>query len=194
MPGEPSQRSQQVAAVFDRAAPTYDSVGVPWFTPIAEGLVGELAPAPGERALDVGCGRGAAVFPLAEAVGPTGRVTGIDLAPGMVEALCADVRARGLTTVDVQAGDAMAPDLGGRTVDVLSSSVHRDVPVRFRDAEQWHAWSWSHGQRSMWEAVPPEHHQQVRSAAAERLEEARDSGGTLTLQQQVRYTLARRPG
>lgn len=279
MPGEPSQRSQQVAAVFDRAAPTYDSVGVPWFTPIAEGLVGELAPAPGERALDVGCGRGAAVFPLAEAVGPTGRVTGIDLAPGMVQALRADVCARGLTTVDVQAGDAMAPDLGGRTVDVLSSSlvlfflpdpgealsrwhdllvpggrlgvstfgrrdatwisvddvftpflppqlldartsgtsgpfasdegveallrsaglqdvrtVHRDVPVRFRDAEQWHAWSWSHGQRSMWEAVPPEHHQQVRSAAAERLEEARDSGGTLTLQQQVRYTLARRPG
>jgi ubiquinone/menaquinone biosynthesis C-methylase UbiE len=86
-----------VAAVFDRAAETYDSVGVPWFTPIAEHLVRELAPVPGEQILDLGSGRGAAVFPLAEAVGPTGHVTGIDLAEGMVRALRSDVAARGLT-------------------------------------------------------------------------------------------------
>ncbi|CAA9310725.1 MAG: hypothetical protein AVDCRST_MAG16-123, partial [uncultured Frankineae bacterium] len=31
-----------VAGVFDRAADTYDAIGVPWFGPIAQGLVEEL--------------------------------------------------------------------------------------------------------------------------------------------------------
>jgi ubiquinone/menaquinone biosynthesis C-methylase UbiE len=71
-PKEAAQRSARVAAVFDRVADTYDAVGIPWFTPIAERLVAELVPAPGERALDIGTGRGAALWALAEAVGATG--------------------------------------------------------------------------------------------------------------------------
>ncbi len=31
-----------MAGVFDRAADTYDAVGVPWFGPIAQGLDDEL--------------------------------------------------------------------------------------------------------------------------------------------------------
>ena len=45
-----------VAGVFDRAADTYDTVGVPWFQPIAAGLVAELAVRPGS-----GCWTSAAV-------------------------------------------------------------------------------------------------------------------------------------
>ena len=55
------------AGVFDRAAATYDAVGVPFFGPIAEGLVAALAPQPGERVLDVGCGRGAVLGRVARA-------------------------------------------------------------------------------------------------------------------------------
>ena len=44
---EAAQRSARVAAVFDRVADTYDAVGVPWFAPIAERLVAEVAPVPG---------------------------------------------------------------------------------------------------------------------------------------------------
>ncbi len=94
MADDPSAR---VADVFHRVAGTYDAVGVDFFLPIAAGLVAELDPQPGERALDVGCGRGAALFPLAEAVGPSGHVTGIDIAPGMVERTTADVAAAGLS-------------------------------------------------------------------------------------------------
>ena len=60
----PPSPSARVAALFDRVAPTYESVGVPWFEPIADGLVRAVAPQPGERAVDLGCGRGAALVRL----------------------------------------------------------------------------------------------------------------------------------
>lgn len=112
-----------MAAVFDQVADTYDSVGVPWFTPIAERLVAEVAPAPGERALDLGTGRGAALWPLAQAVGPTGHVTGLDLAPRMIQETRADARARGLTTIDLVVGDAVSPDLPTTGFDLAVASL-----------------------------------------------------------------------
>ncbi|MYW46134.1 class I SAM-dependent methyltransferase [Streptomyces sp. SID161] len=117
-----SERRARTAAVFDRVSDVYDSVGVPWFTPIAERLVGELRPRQGERALDLGCGRGAALFALAEAVGPGGRATGIDLAAGMVEATRAEARARGLEQTDVALMDAAAPELPHGAYDVAAAS------------------------------------------------------------------------
>ena len=87
---------------------------MPWFTPIGEALVRAVAPVRGERALDLGCGRGAALFPLAAAVGPAGRVTGIDLSAAMVARTASDVRARRLSTVDLHVMDASAPDLPAR--------------------------------------------------------------------------------
>lgn len=49
-PREAAQHSGRVAAVFNRAADTYDSdfLGVPTFGPIAHALVAEVAPMPGE--------------------------------------------------------------------------------------------------------------------------------------------------
>ena len=48
------ESSRRIAAVFDRAAGTYDAVGIPWFQPIADRLVAEVGAGAGERALDVG--------------------------------------------------------------------------------------------------------------------------------------------
>ncbi len=118
-----SRRSAGVAAIFDRVADTYDNVGVPWFTPIAGRLVAGLVPRPGERALDIGSGRGAALFPLAAAVGASGSVNGIDLSPRMVEATSADIAARGLTNVDLQVMDASAPRFPQVSFDIVASSL-----------------------------------------------------------------------
>lgn len=113
-----------VRATFDKVADTYGSVGVDFFGPIATGLVAELAVQPGERVLDVGCGRGAALLPLAEAAGATGHVTGIDLSPRMVELTEADVRAAGLAgSVDVRVGDAQEPGVAEGSIDVVASSL-----------------------------------------------------------------------
>jgi ubiquinone/menaquinone biosynthesis C-methylase UbiE len=116
-------RTSAVAGLFDRVSGTYDGSGVPWFTPIARHLVDTVGPLPGQRALDIGCGRGAALFPLADAVGPTGAVTGIDVAPGMVEATRAEVAARDLSFVDVQLMDAGRPALPDSSFDVAVASM-----------------------------------------------------------------------
>jgi ubiquinone/menaquinone biosynthesis C-methylase UbiE len=120
---EQDESIDSAVAVFDRVAASYDSVGVPWFTPIAERLVRELTPAPGERAVDIGCGRGAALFALAQAVGPGGSVLGFDLAPSMVELTRADAEARQFTWVTVEERDAAAPDLPSAQFDLATASL-----------------------------------------------------------------------
>jgi ubiquinone/menaquinone biosynthesis C-methylase UbiE len=139
MSPQPAERSQMVAATFDRVAAVYDTVDVPWFRPIAEQLVRELAPALGEKALDIGSGRGAATFPLAEAVGPSGHVTAIDLAKGMVEALRGDVAERDLPQVDVLIQDAANPEFDPQTFDVIASSlVLFFLPEPVKAVQRWH--------------------------------------------------------
>lgn len=113
-----------VRATFDKVADTYDATGIDFMRPIAGGLVAELAVQPGERVLDVGCGRGAALLPLARAAGATGHVTGIDLSPRMIELTAADVAAAGLAdTVEVRVGDAQVLDVADGSVDVVASSL-----------------------------------------------------------------------
>ena len=106
----PQQMKAGVAGVFDRAAATYDQVGVDFFQPLGRFLVARTAPQPGERVLDVGCGRGASAIPAAEAVGPTGRVVATDLAPAMVEAVRR--AAAGLPWLTAEVGDAEEPPDG----------------------------------------------------------------------------------
>ena len=124
-----------IVGVFDRAADTYDAVGVPWFGPIADGLVAELAPRPGERALDIGCGRGAVTRPLAQAVGANGTVLAVDLAPQMVAKTAQDFA--DLPQVSVQVGDAAALDVPGDWDLIASSLVLFFLPDPAGAATSW---------------------------------------------------------
>jgi ubiquinone/menaquinone biosynthesis C-methylase UbiE len=112
-----------VQRLFDTLADTYDQVGVDFFQPIAAGLVDALDPAPRERALVMGCGRGAEVVPLATAVGSTGRVLAVDLSLAMVEECRAVVAQAGLDNVDVRQGDAQEPELDEPLFDLVASSL-----------------------------------------------------------------------
>ena len=102
---------ETLRSLFDAAADSYDQVGVDFFQPIAAGLVAELDPQPGERALDLGCGRGAALLPIARAVGPTGSAVGGDLSPVMVAQSTALAAEEDLSQVEVLVVDAQEPEL-----------------------------------------------------------------------------------
>jgi SAM-dependent methyltransferase len=72
-------------------------------------------------------------------------------------------------------------------------TVTHTLPVRFADAEQWQAFSWSVGQRAMWLAVPEEQRAGVRAEAERRIASYAEPDGSVTFTQVVRYTLASRP-
>ncbi len=117
---------ETLRSLFDAVADSYDQVGVDFFQPIAEGLVAELEPKSGERALDLGCGRGAALLPIARAVGPSGSAVGGDLSPVMVARAAALAADEGLSQVEVLVLDAQEPDLDATVdegFDLLSSSL-----------------------------------------------------------------------
>lgn len=113
----------RVARLFDALSATYDNVGVDFFQPIAAGLVDELDPRAGERWLDIGCGRGAALLRAATAVGPDGCAVGIDISSGMVEEARRLAAAAGHTNVMVAQGDASDPSPVGDSFDVACSSL-----------------------------------------------------------------------
>jgi ubiquinone/menaquinone biosynthesis C-methylase UbiE len=113
-----------VAQVFETLADSYDQTGVEFFKPVGRRLVELLDPQPGDRCLDIGCGRGAATLPLARAVGDAGSVDAVDLAPAMAAATRALVDEAGLGHVHVAVADAA--DLGAyddHAYDVVASSL-----------------------------------------------------------------------
>lgn len=113
-------KAPSVEAIFDALAADYDQSGVSFFGPVGARLVALLDPRPGERALDVGCGRGAVTVPLAEAVGAQGSVTAIDLSGAMVRA-CRR-RTESLPQVEVIHGDAARlPE--GPSYDLATASL-----------------------------------------------------------------------
>ncbi|MFC3995235.1 class I SAM-dependent methyltransferase [Nocardiopsis sediminis] len=122
--------------LFEEVAPDYDRSGTEFFAPVGERLVSLTDVGPGDAVLDVGSGRGAALFPAARAAGLRGSVTGIDLSESMVASLRQDARDSGLGRIDAAVMDAQAPRFPPESFDVLtgSMSVHLfpDVAAAFR--------------------------------------------------------------
>lgn len=118
-----AERRTAVASLFDQLAPGYDQGEVPWFTPIGSRLVELTASQPGDRALDIGAGRGAATFPLLDAVGQRGHVTAVDLSPAMVELLGTAAMDRATRNLDVHVGEASPDRLEPASFDVVTASL-----------------------------------------------------------------------
>ncbi|MEM1428806.1 MAG: methyltransferase domain-containing protein [Pseudomonadota bacterium] len=94
-----------------------------------------LAPRPGERILDLGCGQGMLTEELARAVGESGRVTGIDPSPEMRAE--ATARCSGYGQIEILEGHAGAVPLDDGTCDAaISLQVFEylaDIPAALRD-------------------------------------------------------------
>lgn len=111
-----------VRRVFDLVAADYDNVGVPFFQPIAAGLVEAVGASPGDRALDLGCGNGASSRILAASIAPEGSLVGLDLSPAMVELARRSLEGT-LPEVTLLVGDASDPPLPPGSFDVAIASL-----------------------------------------------------------------------
>ena len=114
---------------WDRAAEAYEAG---WKDSLAAAQAELLARAEarrGERVVDLACGTGLVTFPLAEAVGPAGRVIATDLSDRMVAALRAEAAARHAPTRQKPQGNHADSYLG---IDHSGSHPHRICEPIFR--------------------------------------------------------------
>jgi SAM-dependent methyltransferase len=81
--------------------------------------VSRLPLAPGGTVLDLCCGHGASAIPAARAVGPTGRVLGVDVAQPLLELALARAAGAGLANVNFRQGDATCTGLPGGRFDAV---------------------------------------------------------------------------
>lgn len=120
----PAANADQIACWNERAAPTWVAFQErldAMMTPITEAALTAAAPADGEAVLDVGCGCGETLLRLAASVGPTGRVTGLDVSGPMTARARERIAAAGLGNVDIILGDASQHELPAGTADLLFS-------------------------------------------------------------------------
>src|SRR3989440_7797026 len=88
---------------------------------VAQILRREAHATAGERVLDVGCGPGATALPLAAAVGPSGHVTGVDIAEPMLGLLRQRVAERGIANLMPLLADAQTHAFAPASFDLLTS-------------------------------------------------------------------------
>src|SRR3974377_2574871 len=79
--------------------------------PVTNALLAFAAPRAGERVVDIGCGCGAPTLEFARAVGPSGRVTGLDISGPMLAEGGRRASAAGIAKIDCRGAD---PAQGGR--------------------------------------------------------------------------------
>jgi arsenite methyltransferase len=77
---------------------------------------------PGETVLDIGSGGGLDAFLSARKVGPTGRVVGVDMTPGMLNRARATAAKNDYTNVEFRQGQAEALPVENASVDVVLSN------------------------------------------------------------------------
>ena len=78
------QTKDETKAFYNKIAKVYDLLAEHSEQPMREMALQMLAPAPGEHVLEIGPGTGHVLVKLAQAVGPTGRVFGLDFSENML--------------------------------------------------------------------------------------------------------------
>lgn len=101
------QTKAQTRAFYDRISRVYDLLADRSEAPIRRAALQLLEARAGEKLLEIGCGTGRSLVELAKAVGPTGRVFGLDLSARMLEQARANLAKAGLLErVRLRRGDA----------------------------------------------------------------------------------------
>ncbi|HET9317586.1 MAG TPA: methyltransferase domain-containing protein, partial [Vicinamibacteria bacterium] len=85
---------------------------------------------PGEAVLDLGCGAGIDTLLAARAVGPGGRVIGLDMTPEMVERARRNAAEARLPHVDIRMGAMEEIPLPDGSVDVIVSNGVLNLSTR----------------------------------------------------------------
>jgi ubiquinone/menaquinone biosynthesis C-methylase UbiE len=108
---------------WDLAANDYESLWQEQLEPARAAVLAAAALAPGQQVLDIACGTGLVTLQAARAVGPQGRVVGIDVAGQMLEVARRRSVLLGLSNVILERMDAESLELPDSSFDVVLCSL-----------------------------------------------------------------------
>ncbi len=112
------QTKSETKAFYDKIAKVYDLLAEHSERPLRETGLRLLAAAPGEHVLEIGFGTGHILAELAKAVGPTGKVFGIDISENMLDHARGVLSNKGLIDrVSLNCGDAESLPYGDDSLD-----------------------------------------------------------------------------
>ena len=101
-----SEHAVRASRTYGAAADHYRRPALGFWDRSGAATVSRLRLAPGAAVLDLCCGAGAAALPAARAVGPSGRVLGIDIAAPILQLARARAAEEGLANIEFRPGDA----------------------------------------------------------------------------------------
>ncbi len=114
---------EETRRYYDKIAKVYDILSERAEQPMRDKGLALLDPQPGERHLEIGFGTGHSLVALAQAVGPDGRVFGIDLSPEMEKRARDLLEREGLSSrVELTCGDALELPYEDASFDGVFSS------------------------------------------------------------------------
>lgn len=110
---------QWVSKVFDCAANQYGEGNCSFFNYFGKQLVKHVPVVANWQALDIATGKGAVLFPLAEKVGPSGKVVGIDISKQMLAETSIAVQKRDIDWIDLVYMDAEQLNFPDNSFDAI---------------------------------------------------------------------------
>jgi len=114
-----SEHAVRASRTYGAAADHYQRPALGFWDRSGAATVSRLRLAPGAAVLDLCCGAGASALPAARAVGPSGRVLGIDIAAPMLELARSRAAEEGLANIEFRPGDATRTGLPDRGFDAV---------------------------------------------------------------------------
>lgn len=113
------ERAERAASTYTAAADHYLRPALGFWDRWGTATVARLGLSSGDAVLDVCCGAGGSALPAARAVGPTGRVLGLDLAEPLLAMASQRAAELGLENVSFRACDATASGLESGSFDAV---------------------------------------------------------------------------
>ena len=133
------EHAGRAARVYGAAADHYGLASLGFWDRFGAATVTRLPLAAGDGVLDLCCGAGGSAIPAAHAVGPAGRVLGIDVAEPLLELARARAAREGLDNTEFRHGDATCTGLpdGGFDAVVCVFGVFFAPDMPAFAAEMW---------------------------------------------------------